>query len=216
MNTDKIKKLLQFYLLATELKDKIRSGWELWNIDRERVESVAEHIYSTCILAIAIDSEFDFDINLPKVVMMIVLHEIEEVKIGDLTPFDKITQQEKREIGKQAVEEIFKVLDKKLEYIDLIEEFENMQTKESIYAKMCDKLQADIQSKIYCEENVIDIKNKKNKYLLEDIRMKKLLRNGEKTIADLFIENDRPIFTEKIFEQIADFVKKTSLLELKD
>ena len=81
MNTDKIKKLLQFYLLATELKDKIRSGWEVWNIDRERVESVAEHIYSTCILAIAIDSEFDFDINLPKVVMMIFLHEIEEVKI---------------------------------------------------------------------------------------------------------------------------------------
>lgn len=46
MNTDKIKKLLQFYLLATELKDKIRSGWEVWNIDRERVESIAEHIYT--------------------------------------------------------------------------------------------------------------------------------------------------------------------------
>lgn len=39
----KIKNLLQFYLLATELKDKIRSRWKVWNIDRERVESVAKN-----------------------------------------------------------------------------------------------------------------------------------------------------------------------------
>lgn len=30
---NKIKNLLQFYLLATKLKDKIRSGWKVWNID---------------------------------------------------------------------------------------------------------------------------------------------------------------------------------------
>ena len=30
------------YLLAIELKDKIRSGWKVWNIDRQRVESVAD------------------------------------------------------------------------------------------------------------------------------------------------------------------------------
>ena len=102
MENEKIKNLLEFYLLATELKDKIRRGWKIWNIDRERVESVAEHIYGTCILAISIDSEFELDIDIYKVVMMIVLHEIEEIKIGDLTPFDKVTKEEKRKIGKQA------------------------------------------------------------------------------------------------------------------
>lgn len=81
---------MKFYLLATELKDKIRSGWKIWNIDRKRVESVAEHIYGTCILAISIDSQFKLDIDLYKAILMLVLHEIEEVKIGDLTPFDKI------------------------------------------------------------------------------------------------------------------------------
>ena len=91
MQEQKIKNLLKFYLLATQLKDKIRRGWEIWNIDRERIESVAEHIYGTCILAIAIDSEFDLNIDLYKVIMMLVLHEIEEVKIGDLSPWDKVT-----------------------------------------------------------------------------------------------------------------------------
>ena len=211
----KIKNLLKFYLLATELKDKIRSGWKVWNIDRQRVESVAEHIYGTCILAISIDSQFKLDIDLYKVIIMLVLHEIEEIKIGDLTPFDKVTKEEKRKIGKQAVEEVLITLDKKVQYIELIEEFENMKTNESRFAKMCDKLEADIQCKLYCEEKSIDINSKENTHLLKDSRVQKLLNNGEKTVADLFIENDRPIYTEKVFEEIANYIKDNDLLNLK-
>ena len=212
---NKIKNLLQFYLLATELKDKIRSGWKVWNIDRQRVESVAEHIYGTCILAISIDSQFELNIDLYKVIIMLVLHEIEEIKIGDLTPFDKVTKEEKRKIGKQAVEEVLSTLDKKVQYIELIEEFENMKTNESRFAKMCDKLEADIQCKLYCEEKSIDINSKENTHLLKDSRVQKLLNNGEKTVADLFIENDRPIYTEKVFEEIANYIKSNDLLNLK-
>ena len=214
MQEQKIKNLLKFYLLATQLKDKIRRGWEIWNIDRERIESVAEHIYGTCILAIAIDSEFDLNIDLYKVIMMLVLHEIEEVKIGDLTPWDKVTKEEKRRLGKQAVQEVLDTLTKKVTYIELIEEFENMETKESIFAKMCDKLEADIQCKLYCEENSVDIHRKENEHLLDDTRVKNLLNKGEKTVADLFIENDRPVFTEKVFEDRADFIKKNELLKI--
>ena len=212
----KIKNLLQFYVLATELKDKIRSGWKVWNIERERIESVAEHIYGTCILAISIDSQFELGIDLYKVVMMLVLHEIEEIKIGDLTPFDKQTKEERRTLGKQAVEEVLGILDKKVEYIELIEEFEEMQTKESLFAKMCDKLEADIQSKIYCEEGSLDIQKAENQYLLKDTRIQKLLEEGAKSISDLFVENDKPIFTEKVFENIADYVKENELLQLKN
>lgn len=213
---NKIKSLLQFYLLSTELKDKIRSGWKVWNIDRERVESVAEHIYGTCILAISIDSQFQLDIDLYKVIIMLVLHEIEEIKIGDLTPFDKVTKEEKRKIGKQAVEKVLSTLDKKLQYIELIEEFENMKTNESIFAKMCDKLEADIQCKLYCEEKSIDINKKENAHLLKDSRIQKLLSNGERTVADLFIENDRAIYTEKVFEEIANYIKNNNLLNLNE
>ena len=216
MENEKIKDLLEFYLLARELKDKIRRGWKIWNIDRERVESVAEHIYGTCILAISIDSEYKLDIDIYKVVMMIVLHEIEEIKIGDLTPFDKVTKEEKRKIGKQAVEEILNTLNKKVQYIELIEEFESMKTKESTFAKMCDKLEADIKCKLYCEEKCIDINKKENEHLLKDSRVQKLLRNGEKTVADLYIENDRPKYTEKVFENIANYIKQNNLLKLKE
>lgn len=213
--TEKIENLLKFYLLATQLKDKIRSGWKVWNIDRKRVESIAEHIYGTCILAIGIDSEFDLNLDIYKVVMMLVLHEIEEVKIGDLTPFDNVTKEEKRKMGKKAVEEVFSTLTKKNSYIDLIEEFEERKTRESIFAKMCDKLEADIQCKLYCEENSIDMNKNENAHLLTDSRVIKLIDNGAKTVADLYIENDRPIYTEKVVENIADYIKENDLKKLK-
>ena len=66
MKETKLKNAMRFYLLATKLKYKIRSGWDEnhWNVSKERLESVAEHVYGTCILAISLDSEFECHIDL--------------------------------------------------------------------------------------------------------------------------------------------------------
>lgn len=42
---ERLKDAMRFYLLATQLKYKIRSGWNEthWNVNKERLESVAEH-----------------------------------------------------------------------------------------------------------------------------------------------------------------------------
>lgn len=213
---EKIERIIYFYTLATELKDKIRSGWKVWHIHRKRVESVAEHIYGTCVLAIAIDSEFDLQVDLEKVILMLVIHELEEIVIGDLTPFDYVTKQEKRDFGKKAVEKVLDPLSKKDCYLNLINEFEEKKTKEAIFAKMCDKLEADLQCKIYSEEKTIDANNKENAVLLEDERIQMLIKKGEKTIADFFIENDKPIYTEKEFLDIAEYIKKNEVLKVKE
>ena len=215
MNTEKIENIIHFYVLASTLKDKIRSGWKVWNIERERVESVAEHIYGTCMLSIAIDSEYDFNIDLMKVIKMLVIHELEEIEIKDFTPFDKITNEEKREMGKVAVEDVLKDLTKKEELIKLIEEFEDMKTKESIFAKMCDKLESDIQCKLYCEEHCLDVNKSENKSILEDERIQKLIENASKTISDFYIENHTKeiLDQDEIFKEIADYIKNNTLLK---
>ena len=215
MNTEKIENIIHFYILASTLKDKIRRGWKVWHIERERVESVAEHIYGTCMLAIAIDSEYDFNIDLMKVIKMLIIHELEEIEIKDFTPFDKISQEEKRKIGKKAVEDVLKDLTKKEELLELIEEFEDMKTKESIFAKMCDKLESDIQCNLYCEEHCLDVNKDENKSILEDERIQKLIENASKTISDFYIENHKKtiLHQDKIFEEIADYIKNNTLLK---
>ena len=215
MNTEKIQNIIHFYVLASTLKDKIRNGWKVWHIERERVESVAEHIYGTCMLAIAIDSEYDFNIDLMRIIKMLVIHELEEIEIKDFTPFDKISNEEKRKMGKGAVEDVLKDLTKKEELLELIEEFENMKTKESIFAKMCDKLESDIQCKLYCEEHCLDVNKSENKSILEDERIQRLIEDGSKTISDFFVENHKEeiLNQDKVFEEIADYIKNNTLLK---
>ena len=105
---DNYKSAINFYLLATKLKYKIRSGWDSkhWNIKSDRLESVAEHIYGTCILAIGLDSEFNLGIDLNKVIKMLVIHELGEVLIPDITPFDGITKEEKKQMEHEAFKKV--------------------------------------------------------------------------------------------------------------
>lgn len=210
----KEKNVLKFYVLATTLKNKVRSGLLLWKVDKDRLESVAEHIYGTCILAIGIDSEYDLDIDLNKVLKMLVLHELEEVIIGDLTPFDEVTKEEKLNSGKEAVSKILKDLVKKEEYELLLDEFNSHITNESIFAYMCDKLECDIQMKLYEDLGCNDL-NKEDLKPLKNKKIQELIDNGSNTIADIFIEYDKELYKDnKVFLSILDYIKKNNLKDL--
>ncbi|MBE6160215.1 MAG: HD domain-containing protein [Lactobacillales bacterium] len=210
----KEKNVLKFYVLATTLKNKVRSGLLLWKVDKDRLESVAEHIYGTCILAIGIDSEYDLDIDLNKVLKMLVLHELEEVIIGDLTPFDEVTKEEKLNSGKEAVSKILKDLVKKEEYEILLDEFNSHITNESIFAYMCDKMECDIQMKLYEDLGCNDL-NKEDLKPLKNKKIQELIDNGSNTIADIFIEYDKELYKDnKVFLSILDYIKKNNLKDL--
>lgn len=209
---EKINKVLDFYILTNSLKGKIRSGVSLWHISKDRLESVAEHIYGTCMLAIALDSEYDFNIDIKKAILMLTIHELEEITIGDLTPFDNITREEKIKKGEQAVSEILSGLVKKEEYLDLTKEYNAKKTPEAIFASNCDKLEMLLQMKIYEELGYSDINKKENKSLLENNWVKELINNGSSSIADLFFDFHNPSFAEDIiFKNISNYAKLNSI-----
>ena len=60
----KEESVLNFYFICNKLKNTIRTGWINWNVSKDRLESVAEHIFSTQILAIAIKSEYNYDVDI--------------------------------------------------------------------------------------------------------------------------------------------------------
>jgi len=155
---DKVKNVVDFFVLCNKLKNVIRTGWNDWNVKKERIESVAEHIYSVQMLAIAMHSEFNYDIDISKVIMMIAVHEIEEIVIGDLTCFE-ISKEEKNKLGHEAVEKVLENLSVKEDIKNLILEFDERKTKEALFAYYCDKLECDLQCKIYDEGNYVDVNN---------------------------------------------------------
>ena len=144
------EKIIEFYILCNRLKYLIRTGWLDVKIQQDRLESVAEHIYSTQMLAIAMYSQYHYDIDIKKVVFMLAIHEIEEIIIGDLT-YKQIDEKSKLEIGHKAVLEVLKNLEIKDYLTSLIFEFDQKESKESLFAYYCDKLECDLQCKLYCE-----------------------------------------------------------------
>ena len=80
MEESKLENVLGFYYETIKLKEVERSGWNTWNVSRDkRVESIPEHVYGTQQLAFAIYSEFDIDIDIFKVNSMLAYHETEEI-----------------------------------------------------------------------------------------------------------------------------------------
>jgi len=56
----KEENVIRYYVLCNKLKNVIRTGWKDWNVKRDRLESVAEHIYGVQMLAIAMYSECNY------------------------------------------------------------------------------------------------------------------------------------------------------------
>ena len=171
------KNVVEFFVLCNKLKDVIRTGWKNWNVKKERIESVAEHIYGVQMLAIAMHSEFKYDIDLKKVITMLAVHELEEIVIGDLTLF-QISKEEKEKLGHNAVEDILKNLASKEEIQNLIFEFDERKTPEAKFAYNCDKMECDLQSKIYDEQHLVDVNNQPNNPAMNDEEVKVLLKSG--------------------------------------
>ncbi len=182
---ENIKSVVQFYYLCNKLKTLIRSGWKKWNVKKERLESVAEHIYGTQMLAIAMHSQFNYeDIDLYKVIMMISIHELGEVIIGDLTSWD-ISKEEKRKIEFKAVSSILDNLILKKDLISLYKEHEEKTSKEAIFVSQCDKLECDLQSKLY--DDCVDLNDQENNEILKDEYVNNLLVE-EKIFSNMWLE----------------------------
>ena len=209
-----IAEAMRFYLLATELKDKIRSGWdnEHWRVNSERLESIGEHTFGTGILAISLDAQFDLGVNIGKVLKMLLLHEIGEVLIGDITPYDNITREQKIELEHQAMKEVIGDLCTSDEIYELLLEFDEHKTKESRLAYYCDKMDADIRSKVYQDRGMHRPLGEQSSKITMNPNNKALIDSGEvKTAFELWAHNDEPIYKEnELFQKILQYIKKTN------
>jgi putative hydrolase of HD superfamily len=178
-----------YYVMMNRLKNLIRAGWKLHDISAERLESVAEHVFGTQMLAIAYVSEMKVPVDLPKVILMLAVHEVGETVIGDITPWDGITKDEKSRAELAAVKQVFSKLAISDELTKLFMEFEENKTKEAIFCKQIDKLEADLQIKLYDESGRADY-TKKNKNPRLEARRQYHLKKGNSTLSKAWINNE--------------------------
>jgi 5'-deoxynucleotidase YfbR-like HD superfamily hydrolase len=142
--------------------------------------------------------------------MMLAVHELEEIIIGDLT-YLQITSDEKKKIGHEAIEKVLSDLLTGDEIKQLILEFDEKKTKEALFAYHCDKLECDLQCKIYDEENCVDLNNQSDNKTFYDEKVQELFKT-ETSWSSMWLEHDRDKFIkDKNFESVLEYIKNNEI-----
>ncbi len=200
--------VLNFYLLANKLKEVVRTGWNEVKISRDRIESVADHIYGCFVLTIGLDSEHELDLNIEKVFKMLVVKELEKVTLEkEFTTRDYPTYEERKANAFETLKEITNGLMKQQELMDLLEEIYQKETKEAKFVNQISKIESDIQAKIYDLSGDFSLDNalEDAKHYGEELSNEILpqMRNA----SDGWILYDRKSYTDEIFKSLSEDIQ---------
>lgn len=141
-------KLQESYNSFSKMKEIIRTGWVVRNVEESYRENDAVHIMQMFALAMAyFRLDKDDSMDKQKVYETILIHEIGETLAGDIRE-GASGHATKHEIEKKAVEKTFNPLNKGEYFIDLWTEFEERKTSEAQFVYQLDKVDPVLKAKI--------------------------------------------------------------------
>lgn len=148
MEPERAEQVLRFLRLAGRLKETPRAGWRLRGI--ERPESVADHSYRVCLLALVLAGEADPPLDRERCLAMALVHDLAESLVGDITPYDGVSAEEKDRREREAMRTLSALLGDD-ETLRLWEEYQAAATPEARFVKDLDKLETVLQATEYEE-----------------------------------------------------------------
>lgn len=139
---ERLKNYLQFINEAEQLKNVLRTAWT----SEGKQESTAEHSWRLALLAMVILEEYP-RLDSLKVIKMALLHDIGEIREGDISAALRPDPGEKYLAEERGVSGLFSLLPPQLEkeYMDLWKEYNEAVSKEARLVKALDKAETIIQ-----------------------------------------------------------------------
>ena len=137
---ERLRKQIEFALEIDKEKNIFRQT-HLSNHGRN--ENDAEHAWHMAIMAYLLREYSNEPIDIGKVMLMCLIHDIVEIDAGDTYAYDLEGQKTQKAREEAAKERIFSMLpeDQKLELSSLFDEFEAYETPEAKFAHAMDNLQ---------------------------------------------------------------------------
>ena len=139
--TDKLISQIKFLSEADKLKSIYR---QTLLTDKSREETSAEHSWHFALMAMTL---FEYSalpgVNIDRVIRMALVHDLVEAYAGDTPAFEDADTAAKEAREKEAADKLFSLLpeEQAAEYRTLWEEFDRMDTPDSIYAAAVDRFQ---------------------------------------------------------------------------
>lgn len=142
MNSSEIIDILDFLRDAEQLKNTLRSSYT----STGRIESVAEHTWRLCLMAMAFEKAFP-EVDMSRVIKMCLIHDLGEAINGDIPAPKQSGSPDKSEAERRDLLQLLRPLSEPLrnEILDLWDEYEQASTPEAKTAKALDKMETIIQ-----------------------------------------------------------------------
>lgn len=137
---NRIKKQLEFALEIDKLKNVFRQTHISGNV---RKENDAEHSWHMAIMAYVLREYSNEQVDIAKVMLMCLIHDIVEIDAGDTYAYDTESLKTQKLREDLAKERIYSILpeEQAKELITLFDEFEENETPEAKFAHAIDNLQ---------------------------------------------------------------------------
>lgn len=140
-------KVLMFMHRVERLKVNKRTGWLHHRVPR--AESIADHMYRMAMLAMLCPN----DVDIGKCVLLALVHDLAEAEVGDLTPLDGVSKEEKTRREAEAlaylVHDLLGSSPAALRLEALWHEYEERESLESKLVKDLDRFELILQAVEY-------------------------------------------------------------------
>lgn len=184
---DRMRKQIEFALLMDKQKNIFRQNHIA---DNSRRENDAEHAWHMAVMAYLFREYANEDIDISKVILMCLIHDVVEIEAGDTYAYDEEAKKSQREREEIAKKHIFGMLpsDQGRELEALFDEFEAQETAEARFAKAMDNLQPVL----------LHEANGGGDWKEHEVTKEQIMRRQEKTRHG----------SEELFEVIKDIIDK--------
>lgn len=184
---DRMRKQIEFTLLMDKQKNIFRQNHLA---DNSRRENDAEHAWHMAVMAYLFREYANEDIDISKVILMCLIHDVVEIEAGDTYAYDEEAKKSQREREEIAKKHIFGMLpsDQGRELEALFDEFEAQETAEARFAKAMDNLQPVL----------LHEANGGGDWKEHEVTKEQIMRRQEKTRRG----------SEELFEVIKDIIDK--------
>ncbi|RFC53406.1 HD domain-containing protein [Brumimicrobium aurantiacum] len=145
MTSENLLKQIEFIKEIDKIK-YIQRKTKLFNSDRR--ENDAEHSWHLAMMALVLSEHSNENIDILKVIKMVLIHDIVEIDAGDTFIYDTNKDHVNTEEEQKGAERIFGILPKSQadEFIQIWKEFEAGESNEAKFAKSLDRLEPLLQN----------------------------------------------------------------------
>ncbi|CAN9158242.1 unnamed protein product [Alternaria alternata] len=139
-----------FFYLLERLKTTKRAGWQRFHIGDG--ESISDHMYRMSILTMMAPAPLSSKLDIARCCRMAVIHDMAEALVGDITPVDGVSKEEKSRREAETMDYICTTLLGKFngglngqDIRAIWQEYEDSKTPESLFVHDIDKIELLVQ-----------------------------------------------------------------------